>query len=53
MFNSKNIGREEFVIIVTSICKKDPWTKTLNGLFIKPCWDVKKISKSYVTKSNG
>jgi hypothetical protein len=50
MFNSKSIGRDEFVIIATSTCKKDPWIITLNGLFVEPCYDFKKKSKSYATK---
>jgi hypothetical protein len=47
VFNSRNIGREEFVI---TTYKKDPWTKTFSGLFVEPCCDFKRISKSYVTK---
>jgi len=53
MFNSRSIGREEFVIIATSTCKKDPWIITFNGLFVEPCCDLKKKSKSYATKNNG
>jgi hypothetical protein len=51
--NSRIIGKEEFVIIVTTTSKKDPWTRTFNGLFIEPCCDFRRISKSYMTKSNG
>lgn len=53
VFNSRIIGKEEFVIIVATTYKKDPWTKTFNGLFIEPCCDFGKISKSYTIKSNG
>jgi hypothetical protein len=42
-FNSRIIGKEEFVIIVTTTYKMEPWMKTFNGLFIKPCCDFKRI----------
>jgi hypothetical protein len=48
MFNSRSIGRKEFV---ASTCK-DPWIRTLSGLFIEPCCDFKNNSKNYVTKNN-
>jgi hypothetical protein len=48
MFNSRSIGKEEFVIIVAFTCKKDPWIRNLSGLSIEPYCDFKKIYKSYV-----
>jgi hypothetical protein len=53
MFNSRIIGKEEFVIIVIATCKKDPWIRTFSGLFVEPCCDFKKKSKSYTIKNNG
>jgi hypothetical protein len=42
-FNSKIIGKEEFVIIVAIIYKTNPWMRTFNGLFAEPCCDFKGI----------
>jgi hypothetical protein len=53
MLNSRSIDREEFVIIATITYKKDPWTRTFSGLFVEPCCDFRRISKSYATKDNG
>jgi hypothetical protein len=51
MLNSRNIGEEEFVIMIAiATYKKDPWTRTFNGLFAKPCCVFKRICESYVTK---
>jgi hypothetical protein len=52
-FNSRNIGREEFVIIATSTYKNDQWTKTISGLFAETCYDFRRIFESHVTKING
>jgi hypothetical protein len=52
-FNSRSIGREEFVIIVASTYKKDQWTRTISGLFVETCCDFKIIFESHVTKING
>jgi hypothetical protein len=51
--NSRNIGMEEFVIIATSIYKKDHWTRTISGLFVETCCDFRRIFESHVTKING
>ncbi len=44
---------EEFVIIATSIYKKDHWTRTISGLFVETCCDFRRIFESHVTKING
>ncbi len=51
MLNSRNIGREEFIIIVATTCKKDPWMRTISGLFVESCCAFKRIFKSYATKN--
>ncbi len=35
----RSISKEEFIIIVASMDKKDPWMKAFSGLFVEPCCD--------------